>query len=231
MTFFRDNHYLSYRQPPYRNKDDYTITVEGKGRVTVQPDQANITVGVITTDSNVQTAQQENANITNRVLAAIRKAGIEQDDIKTKVYTVNPRYDYVEGKSEFRGYEVEHLFQITVKDLSKIGAIYDLAIKEGANRTENIQFQNSQEDLHYLQALTLAVNNAVTKAEQIAHTLGVILNRIPLKVREQSPTPQVFTQMSAESLAFSAKNTTTPIQPGENTLHATVSAVFQYNLS
>ncbi|WP_462413221.1 SIMPL domain-containing protein [Neobacillus sp. Marseille-QA0830] len=225
MAFFRENHHL-----PNPNKDDYTITVEGKGKVTVQPDQANISIGVVTTNEDVQTAQQENAVITNRIIASIRQAGIEQDDIKTTVYSVNPRYDFVEGKSVFKGYEVEHQLQITIKDLSKVGMVYDLAIKEGANRSGNIQFQNTQEDFHYLQALTLAVNDALAKAQQIAHTIRVNLNRIPLRVIEQIPTPHFFTPVSAESVAFAAKSTTTPIQPGENTLNATVRVVFQYNV-
>ncbi len=218
---------LPSHQQPYTNRDDYTMTVEGRGMVTAAPDQALLSIGAVTNDLNLQTAQQENTSIINRIIGAIRQAGVGEDDIKTTVYSVNPRYDFVEGNSIFRGYEVEHQLQITAKDLTKVGMIYDIAIQGGANRTGTIQFQNSHADLHYLQALTMAVHDAFAKAQQIALTIGVSLIRIPLRITEN---PQLFTPAGVETFAFAAKGPAAPIEPGEMTINARVYIVFQYNL-
>ena len=117
------------------------MTVNGEGHITARPNQAKLTLGVVTEHTSAEAAQQENAEISNRVIEALKQIGIDESEIKTTVYSVQPRYDYHDGKSILRGYEVEHHFEVTIKDLSKIGNVYDLAIKNGANRSGGIQFQ------------------------------------------------------------------------------------------
>ncbi|MGF9944627.1 SIMPL domain-containing protein [Priestia megaterium] len=225
------NHF-SYTNQPYRKQNDYTMIIEGKGTVTVKPDQAILTIGAITENANIEIAQQENTMKSNRIIASLRQAGLKQEDIKTTMYLVNPRYNYVEGKSIFRGYEVQHSFQIIVKDLLKIGIIYDLAIRNGANQTRNLIFQNSHSDFHYLQALKLAVDNALDKAQQVAKTIGVILNNVPSKITEEHhQTPSIYTQISPGGFGFGAPaaQVLTPIESGELTFNANVKVVFQYS--
>ena len=103
------------------------MTVNGNGHITARPNQAKLTLGVVTEHTSAQTAQQENAEISNRVIEALKQIGIDESDIKTTVYSVQPRYDYHDGNSILRGYEVEHHFEVTIKDLSKIGNVYDFA--------------------------------------------------------------------------------------------------------
>ena len=56
----------------------YTLTVQGEGEINVRPDQAKITLGVVTENIDVQTAQQENAAISNSVIQALKQLGIEE---------------------------------------------------------------------------------------------------------------------------------------------------------
>lgn len=144
-----------YRQPyqSYRSNQLFTMTVDGNGHITARPNQAKLTLGVMTEHPNVQAAQQENAEISNRVIEGLKQMGIDESDLKTTLYSVQPRYDYHDGKSILRGYEVEHLFEVTIKDLSKIGNVYDIAIKNGANRSGNIQFQITDAAIYYQEAL------------------------------------------------------------------------------
>lgn len=218
--------YFSSTDQLYRNQNSKTMTVEGNANITVKPDQAILTIGVITENMNIQAAQHENSLNSNRIITALKQAGIEQDDIKTTVYSVNPRYDEVEGKLVFRGYEVRHLLQITVVEISNIGMIYDIAIKNGANYTESPEFQHSQSDLYYLQVLSMAVNNAQEKAQQIAKTLGVLLNGVPQKITEVSSQPTFYTQSTPR--VFALAPTAPPIQPGELTFNARITAIFEY---
>ena len=132
------------------------MTVEGKGQITVKPDQAKLTMGVVTENPQVQIAQQENAMISKRVIEAFKQIGIEENAIKTSIYSVQPRYDYVDGRSILKGYEVEHQLEVTVKDLSKVGTVYDIAIKNGANRSGGVQFSVTNPDAYYREALKRA---------------------------------------------------------------------------
>ncbi|MFK2826465.1 SIMPL domain-containing protein [Bacillus sp. B190/17] len=212
----------------YRNQPTYIMTVDGQGHVTAKPDEAILTIGIVTKNPDAQTAQQENSMISSRVIAALRQIGIEENDIRTAAYSIRPEYDYIEGQSVFRGYEVEHLLQITVKDLSKIGNVYDAAVKNGANIARNIELRVSNPNIYYQEALKLAIYNATEKADTIARTIGVTVNNIPLRIVEggqpENPRPMV--------LAFSQSSSSEavpPIQTGELTINAAVKAIFGYH--
>jgi uncharacterized protein len=231
--YFNQPIYRGYQDYPLTNplnrnhNDRYTMTIEGNGSITVKPDQAKLILGVATENQNVQQAQQENTRLSNEIINALKQIGIEEKDIRTTTYSVYPRYDYVEGKSTLRGYEVEHLFEVTVNDLSKVGLIYDAAIKNGANRSGTIQFRVSNPDVYYREALTLAIRQAREKAETIAHTIGTTIMPIPIKIIEQGtgqerpiPTPYQVAGVSTEQ--------TPPIQEGRYTIHANVKVVYDY---
>ena len=122
-------------QVPNRKVPINMLTVQGEGEINVRPDQAKVTLGVVTENIDVQTAQQENATISNSVIQALQQLGIEEASIRTTAYTVFPRYDYIEGKSILRGYEVEHQLEILIKNLEIIGIVYETAISHGAKKT------------------------------------------------------------------------------------------------
>jgi len=221
--------YSPHTQQLYRNSPTFTMSVEGKGQITVKPDQAKLTLGVVTENLNVQIAQQENASISNRVIDALKQMGIEETNIRTTVYSVNPRYDYIEGKSILKGYEVEHLFEVMVKDLSTIGVVYDVAIKNGANRSGGIQFLVANPDIYYREALKRAVHNAQEKAEDLAQTIGAMISKVPIKITEQSePQERVYPTFSTQVASATTKEAP-PIQTGDFTIHARVKVIYAYS--
>jgi uncharacterized protein len=205
-----------------------SLTVHGEGEIVVRPDQAKITLGVVTENMSVQTAQQENATISNAVIQALKQLGIEDTSIRTVTYTVFPRYDYVEGKSILRGYEVEHQLEVLIKNLDIIGVVYETAINHGANRSGGIQFIVSNQEGFYQEALKRALQNALEKATAITNSINATLNRIPIKVTEQGlPQEKVSRVLSTQVASFSTDETP-PIQTGETTITAVVNVVYSY---
>ena len=77
----------------------------------------------------------------------------------------------MDGRSILKGYEVEHQLEVTIKDLSKVGTVYDVAIKSGANRSGGVQFSVTNPDAYYREALKRAAHNAREKAEGLAQQL------------------------------------------------------------
>jgi uncharacterized protein YggE len=209
----------SVAQPMPPNKPN-RLTVAGEGSVFVNPDTAMITIGVITENQNLSAAQKENTDKTAAVINSLLGLGISQKDIQTTTYRIEPQYDYENGKQIFRGYKVEHQFQVTIKDLSKIGQVIDKAVASGANFVSSIQFTVSNPDVFYNQALTLAIQNAQQKAIVMARALQVTLNPVPIAVTELSqnvpPRPIPFQAMAL------AQDSGVPIQPGENKITASV---------
>ena len=49
----------------------------------------------------------------------------------------------MDGKQIFRGYEVRHLLEVKVEDISKVGEVVDAAVAAGANVIYNVRFDIS----------------------------------------------------------------------------------------
>lgn len=223
--------YYQQAQPFYRNHQHSQLnplTVIGEGTIHVRPDQAKITLGVVTQSADVQSAQQENASISNEVIEALKKLGIEESAITTAHYTIHPRYDFVEGQSILRGYEVEHLIEVLIKNLDIIGNVYETAIRHGANRSGGIQFIIANQEAFYQEALKRALRNAFDKATVISQAIGARLNRIPTKITEQSqPQERVHQVFSAQATSIQTEGIP-PIQTGEMTIQAIIQVVYVY---
>jgi uncharacterized protein YggE len=202
------------------------LIVTGEGSVYTNPDRAVITIGIITENQNLSTAQKENTDKTTAVINALLALGIPQNDIQTTTYRIEPQYDYESGKQIFRGYKVEHQLQVTIQDLSKTGQVIDQAVASGANFVSSIHSTVSNPDAFYNQALTIAIQNAQHKAVVMARTLRVTLNPVPIVVQELSqnlpPRPVPFQAMSL------AQDSGVPIQPGENKITASVKIEYTY---
>lgn len=219
---------------PYRHLDHktaWTMTVEGEGQITAKPNQAKIHLGVSTENPNVQQAQHENTLLSNQIIDALKRSGIGESDIKTVTYSIFPRYDYIEGKSILKSYEVEHLFEITVKDLTKTGMVYDTAIQNGANRSGSIQFLVSNPGEYYQKALAMAMIDAGKKATVLSQTLGVILHPIPIKIIESGKQQDRQSRPYQFQTTVASAKDSPPIEEGLYTIRATVTAVYSYRSS
>lgn len=220
-----------YQNVGFRQHDDQTkpnrLTVTGEGSVSAVPDQAMITLGVITENMNLGIAQKENTAKTSAVINALMSLGISQQDIQTSSYRIEPQYNYENGQQIFRGYRVEHQLQVTVKDISKTGQVIDQAVISGANSVSSIQFTVSNPDAFYNQALTAAIQNGQQKAIAMARALQITLQPVPIVVQELSqPLPPRPIPFQAATLAQDAS---TPIQTGENKITATVKIEYTFS--
>jgi uncharacterized protein len=202
------------------------IEVEGVGQLKVRPDIVSLRLGVLTEGMDVQKAQDENAKIMNNIIQAIVNAGVERDDIETVSYSVTPQYHYTDKEKVLQGYEVRHLLSVKVRDVEKAGIIYDIAFDQGANIAESPTFMVENEQAYQMEALQLALQNAVTKAKTIANTLGVTLSHQPIRVVEISAnfTPREY---AVQEVAASI-GTTTPIQVREIEFQARVEVQFTF---
>lgn len=201
---------------------DNRLKVFGKGIVSVKPDMAEVTIGVITENKQLEIAQKENAKITKKVLDSIKNMGVSEKDIQTQNYTINVKYDYIEGKQVFRGYEVANYFKVFIRDIDDVGKVIDAAVKNGANAVNNISFIVSDISKYYEEALKLAIEDSQSKAITIADELKVNINMIPIKIVEQEGTN------SYSTTTFKTVEANTPIEVGQNKIIASIEAVFIY---
>jgi uncharacterized protein YggE len=129
------------------------IKVNGKGIVEAEPDMVLLSVGVVTKDRNPQTAQNLNDEISKKLIDALLNIGIARDDIKTSSYTIYPDYEYVEGKQILTGYNVAHMLEIKVRDISMTGEVINTAVQNGANQINRVEFTLENATYYYNRAL------------------------------------------------------------------------------
>ena len=219
-----------YPQPPCSDNvklsscKNPTMKVHGIGNIKAEPNLALINLGVVTEDKDLEKAQQENAVKSNAVLNQLYAMNIPKNQISTASYTIEPQYNYIEGKQIFRGYKVSNILNIRTKELNKVGEIVDNAVKAGANIVNNITFTIDNNTLYYNKALSLAVKDSIAKAINIGNTLGVKIQEIPFNIIELT-TSSINEEIPTEKVYAAS---ITPIIPGQINVTAKIEATFNY---
>src|SRR3972149_4756229 len=156
-----------------------SVTANGEAVITVEPDQAEIDIGVVTQAKNAPDAARENADKLSRVISEVKKILGKGDDVKTASYSLNPNYRYPQdGKPEIVGYTATNVLRIKTGALANVGKFIDGSMQSGANTIHRLVFNLKDEHAAQLQALRLASTKARAKADEIAAALGLKIVRV-----------------------------------------------------
>lgn len=156
-----------------------SVTASGEAVITVEPDQAQIDIGVVTQARNAPDAAKENADKLARVIAEIKKLLGKGDEVKTASYSLNPNYRYPQGgKPELTGYTATNILRIKTNTLENAGKLIDAAMQSGANNINRLLFTLKDEQSAQLQALRIASQKAKAKADEIANALGLKIVKV-----------------------------------------------------
>jgi len=160
------------------SQQTYTITIDGEGKVTATPDIAEISLGLQTENVKVASAQKENTDKMNQIIAELKSMGIEAKDIKTASYTIYPNYDYPSGRQVLKNYVVSQNVTVKIRSLDKIGDVVQKAATLGANQIGGLSFTIDEPEKIKQQARELALIAAKQKAESLAKLAGVRLGKL-----------------------------------------------------
>jgi hypothetical protein len=166
--------YVTGKYVETRHMDQFTISVQGSGKVSAVPDIATLNFGVQTGRQN--TAAGAMKMLTEKMTAVINEleaAGVEEKDIRTQYLNLNPAYDWNEGKRVDRGFEATQSLMVKVRDLDKISTVLDVAVKAGANQAGSVGFTIDDPEVLKEQARAEAIEDAKIKAMKLAKDLGV----------------------------------------------------------
>ena len=194
------------------------LSVNGVGIVKVKADLAILTVGVTTSNKDVQVAQVENANTVNNIILSLSDFGIEREKINADDVNINKRYDNV--TNELIAYEITTTIRIEVSNLENLGDIYTLAIENGANSNVNLTFTISNVSPHYNEALLKATQDALNKSSLLAKSLSIKLRPLPENISENSISQYSISQ---KNVAYSGSSY---LSSGDLEVKAQVSMIF-----
>jgi len=207
-----------------KQKKNMEMKIEGEGKVKANPDIAVISVGIVTENESLRIAQEENRLRANQMIEALKNIGIKAKDIETESYTINRDYDYIDGEQVLRGYIVTNNFRVTVRNIRDTGQVIDVAMDNGGNVINSVEFRVSDTSTYYRRALNLAVEDVLKKSQDMGKFLGVRVSSVPREIIEEDSSPVYFSSQPT----LRAPELSTPISPGQIEISARVRAIFEY---
>ena len=207
--------------------DGTLLSVSAEASAKRVPDVATISTGVVTQAADANAAMRANAVQMDKVMAAIRAAGIGERDVQTSGINLNPQYKYVENAPpSIVGYQASNTVNVKVRDLSKLGKVLDAFVEQGANQVNGPSFEVDKPDEAYDEARVAALKKAQARAQTYADALGLKVRRI-VSISEGGasfPRPMPMMRAMAADAGFAKE---TSVSPGETTLSVNIDVVFE----
>jgi uncharacterized protein YggE len=207
---------------------EHTISVTGTGRVVISPDVADLRVGVMVTKSTVKAARQAAAESMTKVVAALKKLGIDDKDIQTTILSLQPTYDYSNSGNPPRltGYTLMNSVAVTVRNLDKVGDAIDGSLAAGATTFDGITFRVDDPAKAEAQARDAAMVQAKAKADTLAKAAGVSIVGVASISETSSPIPYPVYYSRDAAGAATDKAVSTPVEAGTNEVTVTVAVSY-----
>lgn len=203
-----------------------TLTVTADASVSAVPDLATVGAGVVTQAADAATALSANSTRMEKVVDALRRAGVERRDIQTSQLSVQPQYRYGENRApQITGYQASNQVTVRLRDLAAVGKVVDALVAQGANRIDGPNFMLADPQPVLDRARAAAVANARARAELLAKAAGVRLVRV-LSLEEGAggmPGPMPVMRMAMAAEAAPAP----PVETGETDLRAVVTVAYE----
>src|SRR5215510_2640689 len=182
--------------------------------------------GVTTRAKSVKEATDTNSKMMAAVTAALLESGIEQKDIQTLRFSIQPVYASQEPRTEpkLSGYSVSNQVRVTIRQIGKIGEILDRVITAGATDLGSIAFLVSNPSKALDQAREAAIADARRKAEVYTHASGLRLGQVKWIIEDTGVALPVPIRAQAGSPSMAAP---VPIAIGEDTLRVKITVGFE----
>ena len=203
-----------------------TISVTGEGKVSAKPDIGQISLSVVSNAKTVAIAQKDNTDKMNKIIQAMKDLGIKEEDQKTTNYNVSPSYQYFNGRSEIIGYDITQTLEVKIRDLEKVSDILGKAAASGANQVGSLSFTFDNPEKLKTEARQKAIDNAKTKAQDLAGSLGVSLGKV-VSFSESSSGQPVPIYYAGDVLGKGGGGGTPEVQTGQNEINIGVSISYE----
>ena len=205
--------------------DATLLNISAQAEARRVPDVATLSAGVVTQAADGNSAMRDNAAQMDKVMAAIKAAGIAERDIQTSGINLSPQYRYTENEApKIVGYQASNTVSLKVRDITKLGRVLDSLAAQGANQINGPSFEIDQPEPVYDEARLAALKKAQARAETYAKALGLRVRRI-VSISESNGGG--FRPMPMMAMARGKAEMDTAVAPGETTLSVSLDVVFE----
>lgn len=205
------------------------IVTTASSDVRVSPDRATVSIGVQSRAATAAGAATQNAQKQRAVIDAVKAKGVAAEQISTSSFNVIPETVYDrDGKTPPRttSYLVVNTINVDLKRIDLVGPVIDASLTAGANQINSLQFGLQNPDSARRLALTAAVTKARADADAIARaaggSLGTLIEVVATDYHESPPIPL------QRRVAVAMESVQTPVEPGLETVRASVTVRWQF---
>lgn len=214
------------------------ISVSGSGEAIAVPDTAEFTFSVSQEGDTAVEVRDAATRSIDDALQALKDHSVNESDIKTIAYSLQPRYEYrpetcvrfpCERTRVQNGYTLDQTVLVKVRDLDRAGEVIEAVTNAGVQTVGGLSFTIADEDKPKEEARKMAIDNARSKADKLAEDLGVSVVRI-IGFSEDGdyPRPYYAATMEAGIGGDAALAKTTPSVPaGENSVTSQVTITYE----
>lgn len=206
-----------------------TLSLSATGSVSVAPDQARITAGVVSRADTAAEAVRDNASKMQAVFTALREAGVAESDLQTARLNVNPVYANAPSRSggeyqepRITGYEASNQVSATLRDIDTVGAAIDAVFEAGANTLDGVEFLSSEAERARNEARRQAVTELMGLRDLYAEAAGFTIVRLVNFSESGGGRPMPMAMARMESM-----DSATPVAPGELSIEVSVNASWE----
>lgn len=203
------------------------VTVTGEAEAHLVPDRAILSIGVQTEGLDVAEIKAANDKRTRGIVDAVRALGIPTKDIQTDRLTIEPVYDYKDGRQELLRYRMYNVVTIRINDLSKVEMVVNAGIAKGSNVLNGLVFESSKEQAVRDSLRIEATKDARRKASDLAQAAGAHVGRVITLSENASYNNPAYERRTYMKAMSSAADDGTPVEGGELTIRSTINAVFE----
>jgi len=216
-----------------------SIQVSGTAVVNVTPDRVLIQLGVQSNAATPQKVETVNSATINRVIQALKAQGIEEKEIVTDWYVIEPIYEEY-SSLYIKGYRINNIVAITLHDISQVNKVIIAALNAVANQVVNVEFYLSNLRTYRDRAREMAMMAAQEKAQDLASAAGAETGCV-MSINENSwsyynggwysQNRDLWTQNTMQNIAPAGGETgalaeTGPVNLGQISVRAEVSSSF-----
>lgn len=228
---------FQYAQSVERTFPSKTFSVDGTADVETTPDVATFSVSVISEGgTDVTNLQNQNTEKMKAVSQFMKDRGVKEKDLKTRDYTLTPRYNNpvcqqgVCPPATIVGYTISQSLDVKVRDVTQVGDLLAGAVAAGGNSVSDIKFVLDDDTDAKNDARGKAIKKAKEKAKAIALAGGFRLGKI-ISLYETNNDPLPYGGGMGGGVEMSslkaATNVAPVLEPGVTTSTVTISMTYE----
>lgn len=216
-----------------------SVQVSGTAVLNVTPDRVRIQLGVQSNALTPQMVEASNSKTITSVVRALKAQGVEEKDIVTDWYVIEPIYESYDSLY-IKGYRINNVVAVTLRDIRKVNQVVIASLNAGANQVVNVEFYLNDLRSYRDQARVLAVKAAQEKANDLALAVGAETGSV-MSIAENTwsyyngswyaQNRELWTQNTIQNIApaggqYDSLNDGGPVNLGQISVRAEVSASF-----